>query len=226
MHVLVSSRGARALVATFAAVTLTACTGPGPGVAASVDGAEISDDQVDDFAGLLCSIGGLPGAEEAATKTARQQALSLLIGNELAFGLIDEEAVDPAVVQQAVQQNAGAREGLPEDQVEVFDAFVEEFSVAQIGLVDLGRQSLLDSGTPEAEITDDAAFAEGQALRQAYAAEADIEVDPRFGSVSDGVVGPDDTALSVPVTDIAKQGAAEQPPETFGSLLPANQKCG
>ena len=163
--------------------SLTACSGPGPGVAADVEGTQISTSEVDDFALLLCSLGGVPGGEEAATKSARQQALTLLIGNVVAFDLIDEDAVDPAAVEQAVAQNAQARETVPEDEVATFDAFVEDFSRAQIGLVELGRESLEEQGQNPTEITEDVAFAEGQRLRQERAAETDIELDPRFGSV-------------------------------------------
>lgn len=209
----------------LAVTSLTACSGPGPGVAADVEGTQISTSEVDDFALLLCSLGGVPGGEEAATKSARQQALTLLIGNVVAFDLIDEDAVDPAAVEQAVAQNAQAREGLPEDEVATFDAFVEDFSRAQIGLVELGRESLEEQGQNPAEITEEVAFAEGQRLRQERAAATDIELDPRFGSVTGGVVGPSSDQLSVPVSDLAVEGSSAEPSATLGGLLPASQKC-
>jgi hypothetical protein len=222
---------ARRLAAGAAAVlavsALAGCGDLAPDVAAQVEGDEISVEQVDDFAVLLCSLGGLPGGEEATTKTARQQALTLLVGNELAFDLIDEEAVDPAAVQQAVAQNAAAREGVPENQLETFDAFVEDFTVAQIGLVELGRESLEQAGdaSPE-ELTDDVAFQEGQRLRQEYAEQADVEVANRFGTVESGTVVTDAGSLSVPVSDVAVQSSESEPPASLGELLPAAQKCG
>jgi hypothetical protein len=205
--------------------TLTACSGPGPGVAAEVDGTTITTEQVDDFALLLCSLGGVPGGEGAATKSARQQALTLLIGNVAAFELVDEDSLDPAAVEQAVAQNEQARAGVPESQVAVFDAFVEDFSRAQIGLVEVGTDALAEQGQDPSAITQEAAFAEGQRLRQEVLTDADIELDPRFGSVTDGVVGPRSEQLSVPVSDLAVEGSSSEPSETLGGLLPASQTC-
>jgi hypothetical protein len=205
---------------------LSGCGDLAPDVAAQVEGDEIAVEEVDDFAALLCSLGGLPGGEQATTKTARQQALTLLIGNELAFDLIDEEAVDPAAVQQAVAQNAAAREGLSEEQLETFDAFVEDFTRAQIGLVELGRESLTEAGEAPQELTEDIAFQEGQRLRQEYAEQADVEVAERFGTVEGGQVVAGPGSLSVPVSDVAVQSSQAEPPETLGELLPAAQKCG
>jgi hypothetical protein len=218
-------RAAAAAVTVLAVSALSGCGDLAPDVAAKVEGDEIPVEQVDDFALLLCNLGGLPGGDAATTKTARQQALTLLVGNELAFDLIDEDAVDPAALRQAVAQNAPAREGLPEDQVATFDAFVEEFTRAQIGLVELGRQSLQESGEAPEELTEDVAFQEGQRLRQEYAEGADIEVAQRFGTVENGVVVADPGSLSVPVSDVAVQSSQAEPPETLGDLVPASQKC-
>lgn len=222
------SRGRRAALVAAAALVASSVAGCGdvaPGVAAQVEGDEISVERVDDFAVLLCNLGGLPGGEGATTKTARQQALTLLLGNELAFDLIDEDAVDPTAVQQAVAQNAAARENVPEDLVGTFDAFVEEFTVAQIGLVELGRRSLEESGAPADQLTDDVAFQEGQRLRQEYAEAADVEVDDRFGTVEAGVVVADPGSLSVPVSDLAVQSSQAETPATLAEMLPPAQKC-
>jgi hypothetical protein len=104
---------------------------------------------------------------------------------------------------------------------------VREFATAQQAILELGRESLEESGQGDETATnDEAAFAEGDRLRSEYAAEADIEVDPRFGTVEDGVVTPADGSLSVPVSDFAVQGAAEQLEDGFASSLPSTQKCG
>lgn len=223
-----SSLARRVAASAVAVLTVSALSGCGdlaPDVAAQVEGDEISVDRVDDFATMLCSLGGVPGGEGATTKAARQQALTLLVGNELAFDLIDEDAVDQAALQQAVAQNAPAREGVPEDQLDTFDTFVEEFTLAQIGLVELGRQSLEEGAEAPEELTEDVAFQEGQRLRQEYAEGADIEVAQRFGAVQDGAVVADPGSLSVPVSDIAVQSSEVEPPATLGDLLPATQKC-
>lgn len=219
-------RGALAAVAVATALSLSACSGPGPGVAASVDGQDITVGQVDDVATLLCAIGGAPGGPEAPLKSARQQALTLLVGNRVALDLVDEDEIDPALLQQAIAQNDQARATLPSSERGTFDAFVRQFSQAQLGLIALGRQSLTEQGQDTSKITDQTAFDEGNRLRQEAAADADIEVDPRFGEVTDGVVGPaTDDGLSVPVSELATQAAQDQPSESLGGLLPANQKC-
>jgi hypothetical protein len=122
--------------------------------------------------------------------------------------------------------NAG-RETVPEDVRDTFDEVVREFAVAEQAILELGLESLQDSGQGDpATINEEAARAEGARLRSEYAAEADIEIDPRFGTVEDGVVRPADGSLSVPVSELAVQGAAEQVEDGFVSALPATQKCG
>jgi hypothetical protein len=218
-------RAAAGVAAVSAALLLSSCGGNPPGVAASVEGDRITDQKVDDFAQVLCSLGGLAGtASGTPTRTARFNSLSILISNELAADVADVESVDQAGVQQAVDSLNAGRDTVPADVRDTFDEVVREFATAQQAILELGRESLQAQGGG-APADDQAAFDEGDRLRSEYAAEADIEVDPRFGTVEDGVVTPSDGSLSVPVSALAVQGAAEEPDDGFVSSLPASQKC-
>lgn len=218
-------RTALPAVAATAALMLSSCGGTAPGVAASVDGAQITDEQVDDFAEVLCAIGGVPGAESGApTKTARFASLQILMGNELTADLADLDDVPSDQVSAILEQMAPARELLSDSETETFDQVAEEFARAQAAIVELGRESLEESGQP-GQIGDQAAFAEGQRLLDEHAQDADIEVDPRFGEVVDGALQPSNGSLSVPVSDLAVAGSSPEAGEELAGMLPASQKC-
>ncbi len=219
-----SRRGA-AVAAVSAALLLSSCGGNAPGVAATVAGDRITDEKVDEFAQVLCSLGGQPGAEaDTPTRAARLNSLRILVANELAADIADLEDVDKSGVALTVESINAGRETVPEGVRDTFDEVVREFAVAEQAILQLGEESLRDSG--QGGINEEAARAEGARLRSEYAAEADIDVDPRFGTVADGVIGPADGSLSVPVSELARQGAAEQVEDGFVSALPATQKCG
>lgn len=222
-----TSRKSRLLLgAALSALLLSSCTGNTPGVAAQIEGDRITDEQVDDFAQVLCSLGGLPGGEAGTpTKFARFSSLQILLGNELAEDIADVESVDRASVAAAVEQMNASRDAIPKSVLDTFDQVAEEFSRAQNAIIELGRQSLEEAGQ-QGEIDDQAAYTEGERLRTEYAAQADIEVDPRFGSLEEGVLQPGDGSLSVPVSDLAVQAGAEEPSPELIEQLPASQKCG
>lgn len=218
-------RTALPAVATTAALMLSSCGGTAPGVAASIDGAQITDEQVDDFAEVLCAIGGVPGGEAGApTKTARFASLQILMGNELTADLADIDDVSSEQVAAILDQMAPARELLSEGEAETFDQVAQEFARAQAAIVELGRESLEEAGGP-GQVQDQAAFAEGQRLLGEHAQEADIEVDPRFGEVVDGILQPSSGSLSVPVSELAVAGSSAEAGEELAGMLPASQKC-
>ena len=214
-----------AATAAAALLLLSACGGTAPGVAAEVEGDRITDEQVDAFAEVLCTIGGVSGGEAGApTRSARFASLQILMANELTQDVADVEEVPAEQVSAILEGMAPAREALSGEQLETFDEVAREFARAQTAIVELGRESMEGSGQ-QGEITDEAAYAEGQRLLTEHAAEADIEVDPRFGEVVDGALRPGNGSLSVPVSDLAVQGAAAEPGDQLASLLPASQKC-
>jgi hypothetical protein len=218
-----SLRSAGAVAA--AALLLSSCGQAAPGVAADVEGDQITDEQVDDFAEVLCAIGGVAGTESGVpTKTARFASLQILMANELTADIADLDAVPRQSVATILEGMSAARETLSEAQQETFDEVAEEFARAQTAVVELGREALAVEGRAT-EIPDEEAYAEGQRLLAEHAEGADIEVDPRFGEVVDGALQPSSGSLSVPVSDFAVQGAAAEAGEGLVSLLPASQKC-
>lgn len=218
-------RGRMAFAAAASALLLTSCSGGTPGVAAEVAGDRITDEQVDDFAQVLCALGGLPGGEAGTpSKSARYGSLRILLGNEIAAELTDVEQVDRAAVAAAVEQLNASRDTVPDHLLDTFDEVVEDYSRAQNAIIELGRESLRSSGQ-EGEVTDDAAFNEGERLRAEYAQQADIEIDPRFGTLEEGVLQPGNGSLSVPVSDLAVQADEQEPPAELIEALPSSQKC-
>jgi hypothetical protein len=195
-------------------------------VAAEVDGTRISDQQVDDFAEVLCGIGGVQGTESGVpSKTARFTSLQILLSNQLAEEYADVDSVSQEQVSAILDGMGAARDILDDDLEDTFDEVAADFARAQTAIVDLGRQSLQEAGTPTRQLTDDAAFAEGQKLLAQHAAEADIEIDPRFGEIVDGTLQPGNGSLSVPVSHLAVSGSSPDAGEELVSLLPASQKC-
>jgi len=222
-------RAGKVAAAVCLALLASSCSGNNdPGVAADVDGHEITDDQVDDFALVLCELGGLPGATDTGTPTrnARSRALELLINNQLAFDIGSGVDVEQSKIDAAVQQNDAAREGVPADLQDTFDDFVVDFARAQMTVLAAGQKSLEDSGKSGDQVTDDKAYAEGQRLRLEQADRADISIDPRFGDLKDGVIVPGSGSLSVAQSEEAKNDQEATPPATVVAQIPAPLRCG
>lgn len=213
-------------VAAAAALLLSSCSSTAPGVAAEVDGTRITDDQVDQFAEVLCAIGGVPGGDAGApSKTARFTSLQILLTNQLTEEATDVSTVPQQTVSQMLEGMSAAREGLSADQQATFDQVAEEFARSQQATVQLGRQSLLEAGTPASKITDQAAYTAGQKAIAKVAEQLDVEVDPRFGTIENGQLQPSEGSLSVPVSDLAVKGADPNASADLVSQLPASQKC-
>jgi hypothetical protein len=221
----------RVLTGALAAATmaLTGCSALSPGVAADVDGHTFSTTDVDDLADALCAVNAAQpssaGATEVSGRQARGAAVSRLVQVQLAEQLGEEEGLRPDEARVA-QQLKGVEDQLadvPDDQLATFmDSYARLVRGADV-LTQLGRRSLSEQG--QTSIDDTAALEEGQKLLQAYAEEADVEVDPRFGTFEKGQVIPGDGSLSVPVTQNAVDGVAQEPSPEFLSGLPPTQKC-
>lgn len=215
-----SRRGIAAVAASV--LLLTGCAQNAPGVAAEVGDDRITDQQVDDFAQVLCALNADPSGAgtPTATRTVRFQALQLLLGNEVALDLVDPERVDRERLRQALAQSAQTRAAVPAPLQPVFDQVLRDYVTAQLGLTELGRKSLRKRGEPAGA---QAAQEEGERLRAEHAAEVGISVDPRYGTVEDGVLTPANGSLSVAVSETAVLGEAENPD---AGALPVSQTCG
>ena len=218
-----SARRRAAVLAAGAALLLSSCSSNPPGVAADVNGQRITDRQVDDFAKVLCSLSSQGASSAQPSSTARFSSLQILLGNELAAGVADLSSVSETAVSQAMQQLETSRSSLPESQRATFDTVAREYAEAQTAIVDLGRKSLESQG--KKNVSDQDAFTEGERLRTQYASKADIEIDPRFGTMKNGQLTPADGSLSVPVSDFAREASAAQPSSSLVAQLPASQTC-
>jgi len=214
--------------AVSATLLLSSCAGTAPGVAAEVDGTRITDRQVDDFAGVLCALGGVAGTESGVpSRGARLRSLEILLSIETTRALTDIGEADAQLVSGSMAALNEARGEVPADLLDTFDEVALAFSQSQNALLGLGRDRLGEGGDP-GQVDDQAAFEEGDRLRREFAETAQIDLDPRFGSYIDGAVQPADGSLSVPVSDLAvlAQAPLEGPDEALVSQLPASQKCG
>ena len=215
-------RAARGLAAAAAVVLLAGCAQNGPGVAAQAGDDAVTDEQVDQLAEALCvlSADAPAGTPPPTGQQTRRQALQILLDNELAEDVIDPDTVDKQQVAAARRAAAETIDALPERLRGVFEDVVGDFATTQLGLAALGREALLEQG--EQDPDQEAALAEGQRLLQEHAEDVDVSVDPRFGVLEGGRVGPSDGSLSVAVSDQAKASSAG---ESVGSDLPANLSC-
>ena len=218
-----SARRRAAVLAAGAALLLSSCSSNPPGVAADVNGPRITDQQVDDFAKVLCSLSSQGGSAAQPSSTARFSSLQILLGNELAEGMTDVSSVSESAVSQAMQQLETSRSALPASLRSTFDTVAREYAQAQTAIVDLGRKSLESQG--KQNVSDQDAFEEGDRLRTQYASKADIEIDPRFGTMEDGQLKAEDGSLSVPVSSFAREASKAQPSSSLVAQLPASQKC-
>ena len=220
MHRAARVRPGRLAVAVLAGLLMSGCAQNAPGVAAQVGDERITDEQVDQLAEALCVLNASSQQGQVPTQQVRRQALQILLDNELADDIIDPGAVDDEQLAAARQQAQASRDALPERLQDSFDDAVEGFASSQLGLVELGRQSLIDKGTRNPD--DQSALAEGQRLRARHARQVGVSVDPRFGSLERGQLQPSDGSLSVAVSEEARSSLSA---DGAAADLPANLSC-
>ena len=219
------------VLATVSAAALSSC-GSHPGAAAVVGPETISDTRLDDVALALCaaqtaSAEAAQQQQELASRAARQAALGVLVNDALTRQYAETRGVEPdqRQVNAALAANEATIEALPASRRAVFRETLTEAVEAQSVLLQIGRAQLARAGT--ASPTDQQAFTVASRLRDRWAARnADVVVDPRYGSFTDGALAAGTGSLSVPVSSEAVAGAEATPDASWTSSLPANQKCG
>lgn len=225
------SRTLRGLVlATVAACALSSCANH-PGSAAVVGSEQISDSRLEDVAGAFCALASASAQtqqqpQEQDSRTARLQALGVLIDDSLSRQFTATEGVEPnqGQVSAFIARSQQTLDALPAKERSAFRATLTEYAEAQLSLIELGRRELREAGT--AKPTEQQSLAEATRLRNAWAAKnADVSVDPRYGTYTKGALRPADGSLSVAVSKDAVAGARATPGPTWIASLPANQKC-
>jgi len=213
-------------VAVLATLTLTGCGALQPGTAVEVGDERISIERVDEVAGDFCAAIE-PQLEEAAETIPHGFFRSGIAGTLALRSVADQLAADFGVEADSdeyLQTLAEQRQGLlavPEEyresviEIESAPLYVEAVQAA-VGEV------VLDG---EGEAADFAAA--GVDEFETWLAENDVEFDPTLNTtITDGVIGPEDGALSFAVSDLAVNGQAQEPNSALARQLPATQRCG
>ncbi len=228
----------RYAVAALSVAALAAVSGCGsdmhPGQAAVVEGQRISMSDANSFSDDFCELYRpiLKQQQSALSmSTIRALALDVLVRDELVHQYAEERGWTPpasyrkavdAIDDQVEQFNIAASD------VETFRTIREAEEYANWVYTKAGQEADAGSG----QVLDaQATLAAGRKVLDAYAKDADITLDPRFGTVSpQGQYFPSAGGLSVPVTTLAKGGANPADPQSgdtsYVDSLPANQKCG
>lgn len=230
-----SRRGRVALATTAAALTvaLSGCgvTGTGfqPGVAAKVDDRTVSTDHVDELVSLYCdAIDDQFAAEDTVVpfgylRTGVAGELTLKLAAEQ---LAEDYGVEPtADYDRAVSDIESQITELSDDEQEAVlevataSAYVAAVQIA-VGEVLLADEGVTDPASEEAGPRGVEAFNE-------WLDDHEVVLNPEYGAtLKDGALAPDDTELSFPVGETAKQGRAEQPDPAYAKGLPESQRCG
>jgi hypothetical protein len=211
-----------------AAAVLAGC-GLHPGTAAVVGEDTIAHAQVDAVAAAVCSANVATSRvsdqppPQLANRGAREVALQILLETELSQQFAEAEGLEatPRDISEAVAQNENGLMLLPPEQREVFSATLRDYAEAQLLLIEAGQEVLGESAS------DSEALRAGLEQRADFLQDSglEIEVDPRYGRYVEGTFRRGETALSVPVTERARNGVAPQPSTSFVATLPATQQC-
>lgn len=218
-------------VAVAGLLALSACSGLRPGTAAEIGADRISHDEVDEVASALCAANLSSAAAQGGTPPAlpsvgaRVGALQVLVDTSLArqFGEVAGAEADPGEVSATLAQNEAGIAALPSEHQEAFRDALREFTRGQLLVIDVGRAALAEAG--QAGATEDQALAMGRRLQAEFVQELDVEIDPRFGDLSEGTIVPGSPSLSVPVSESATAAARGGASPEFAASLPATQLC-
>ncbi len=215
-------------LALVAGLALTGCGDVTPGAAATVDGEAIALDHVDELARSFC-VAEMSYADYTETEWQplptsyyRDNVLGVLINEELATQAADELGLDvPASLAQPPDN---------EDLDAIFERLTGDDDAAfRDYLAVLGRLQALylvigqDQGGEQAGAGQEATAA-GQAYIAEYAAEQDVDLDPRFGEFTGGQVIGGSGSLSVPLEPVETTPPAQGAPQDV-SGLPDSQIC-
>jgi peptidyl-prolyl cis-trans isomerase SurA len=200
-----------------------------PGVAAQVGDDTISVSKVNSVVSSYCS--ALEGQLAAQQQVLPMRYLRGGVAGELALvsaarQFADEKGVEPgSTYDDKVAQLSTAIKDLPADQQ---DAVLEvESASAYVAGVEqsVGEQVLADKGETSPQPAD--SIKVGTKEFTAWLADQDVSIDPQFGvSIANGQAVPEDTSISFPLGDTAKQGEAASPDPSYAAGLPGSLRCG
>jgi peptidyl-prolyl cis-trans isomerase SurA len=228
-----SKRQVLAGVVAVAALTLTGCGNPGPGVAAKVGDETVTVADVDRLTDGYCK-----SLEEQIT--AQGQVVPMRLVRTFVAGSLTLKA---AAEQFAAENGITVPDGYPDRVKEVEtqsqglpaahrDDFVEVGSArAYVTALEhqVGAQLLLNEGTPDAN--DDQKVSRGREELVVWLGEHGVDVNPRYGfEIKDGNIVDVANDTSYPLSENAvaagEFNSDAGPDQTYSASLPASQRCG
>ncbi len=210
------------LVGALALLTLSACAGLHPGVAATVGDQTIPTSQVDDVTRISCDLGGNAQPRSAVMRDIVNALVTTRVDTQYAESV--GASYDKAQLQQRVQQLEDSLTKLSDTDRDTYVQVVSDFLRSQLMLADVGAKSLKQQGTASPGV--DESVNEGSRLSAAWAKKnIDVEIDPRYSPGTSGKAGGGDGSISRPVSPYAKSAAGTAKPD-FVSALPTELRCG
>lgn len=220
------------LAATVASVVVLAgCGGVNPGAAATVDGTTIPLSEVDAMARAFCAAdlasAEMQGQAPTPRDTAdyRNRVLGTLVNAEVASAAVDDLGIEVPESASAPDLNQFEElfAELSEEDAEALRDYIDVFGELDASTQAIGRER----GGGKVADDPEAAAAAGQQYLAERADKADIELDPRFGTLTDGQVVGGSGSLSVPAAGGAKAAdAADAESDAVDADAPASQVCG
>ncbi len=222
-----------AAVVALAALTLSGCGTPGPGVAAKVGDKTVSVADVDRLTEGYCRA-LKPQIVAAGQVVPMHLVRSFVVGNLTLRAAAEQFAADNDIdvpdgyidrVKALESQADGLGEAHRADFVEVGSARAYVTAVEH----QVGAQLLLNEGTPDAD--DEGKVSRGRDALVVWLADHPVDINPRYGTQitnGDATTIDDDTSypLSANAVAAAKFSSETGPDQTYTASLPESQRCG
>lgn len=209
---------------------------PRPGLAASVDGTDISLDRVDDATTRYCDyVADDPAsAGQAIPRSVQRQQVAVTFILQTALEhILDDRDLDVTADYQARAADLRTQIGDQPDSGPLYD-ILEANTYVNVAIEALGADEGTDSGDGS-DGADPSATPPGLTLAYDWLRENDVEINPVVGLdiTDEGLVNADGDDLSVAVSDEAKAAvlSVDDPDvqakiESLVQTLPAEQVCG
>ena len=223
----------RGAVAAAAGLLLTACGQVHPGAAAVVGDTRISLDQVDSLSEAYCRATiAIAASQEQPVEPrqgveSRRTVLSALLQLEIARATADSLGVEvpPSSYAVAEQEYQGLLDVVDDEYDDEVTELLSVNAETRALVVAIGAHEL---GQDVAEIDQqqlEQVAQQGQQVVSEFAADVDIDVDPRLGLGSDGQILTQTGSLSVPVSDEAVPPQDAAAATSRLDELPDSQVC-
>lgn len=214
------------VVAALAALALTGCGALQPGVAVEVGDETVSLERVDEVTADFCS--AVEPQLESQAETIPHGFFRSGIAGTLALRSVADQLAEEYGVEagsdQYLQAMADLRQGVQAVPEELRDSVIEvESAPPYVEAVQAAvGEAVLDG---EGEYAD--FVAAGTDEFETWIAENGVEFDPSLDTVvKDGAIDTQDGSVSFAVSELAKNGQAEEPNSVLARQLPQSQRCG